>query len=127
MPWAIDYSPRDRIVTAKCEGPFTSDDLDHMTRASVARMREERALRVLLDFSIVDTRFSIADICELPNTYTELRAPRLTHIAIVVPADGYRVDTFKFYEDFAVNRGYFARLFSKQDDAKTWLLDFDDR
>lgn len=127
MPWAINYSPLDRIVTAKCKGPFTPDDLDCMTRASVAKMREERALRVLLDFSAADTRFSVADICELPNTYTELRAPRLTHIAIVVPADGHRVDIFQFYEDFAVNRGYFARLFSKQDDAKTWLTEFNDQ
>lgn len=123
MPWTLDYSATDRILTVKCDGPFAAEDLVPMTRASVEKLREEHALRVLLDFSTAVARVSITELYKLPDTYINLRAPRLAHLAMVVPADGYRMDVYQFYEDVCVNRGYFVRLFNDATSARTWLLE----
>jgi hypothetical protein len=123
MPWTLDYSATDRILTVKCEGSFSAEDLVPMTRAAIEKLREEHALRVLLDFSTAIAHVSVAELYKLPDTYIDLRAPRLAHLAMIVPADGYRMDVYQFYEDVCVNRGYFVRLFKDVPSAKTWLME----
>lgn len=123
MPWTLDFSATDHILRVKCEGPFSAEDLVPMTKASIDKLREEHALRVLLDFSTAVAQVSIAELYTLPETYVNLRAPRLAHLAMVTPADGYRMDVYQFYEDVCVNRGYFVRLFKDAAAARTWLLE----
>lgn len=122
MPWSLEYSDTDRILTVKCEGPFTADDLAPMTQAAVDKLREEHSLRVLLDFSAAVAQVTITEMFKLPDIYTDLRAPRLAHLAMVMPADGYRRDVYQFYEDLSVNRGYFVKLFTSTAAARTWLM-----
>lgn len=124
MPWKLDYSAEDRILSVKTEGPFTAADLEDMTRASVEKLREEHALRVLLDFSNAITQVSMTELYQLPDLYTGLRAPRLGHLAIVIPTDQRGREAFQFYEDLAINRGIFVKLFNDHDKAKAWLMEF---
>ena len=125
MSWSLEYSDTDRILTVKCEGSFTADDLAPMTQAAVEKLREEHSLRVLLDFSAALAQVTITEMFKLPEIYTELRAPRLAHLAMVVPASGYRKDVYQFYEDLSVNRGYFVKLFKSISSAKAWLMQAD--
>ena len=122
MAWSLEYSDSDRILTVKCEGPFTAQYLGPMTQAAVDKLREEHSLRVLLDFSAAVAQVTITEMFKLPETYTEMRAPRLAHLAMVIPANRYRMDVYQFYEDLSVNRGYFVKLFKSTAAARAWLL-----
>lgn len=93
-----------------------------MTKASLDEMRVQQTLRVLLDFSSATALVSITELYKLPDIYKDLRAPRLAHLAMVVPADGYRMEVYQFYEDVCVNRGYFVKLFNDTASARDWLL-----
>ncbi|HET7921321.1 MAG TPA: hypothetical protein VFM15_01045 [Gammaproteobacteria bacterium] len=127
MPWSLHYTSTDRVLTLKVEGPFTADDLVSMTRDTYDELRKEHALRVLLDYSTAVAKVSIPEIYKLPDLYAELRAPRHAHLALVISADDNQRETFQFYEDLAVNRGIFAKLFDDAATAKAWLLEFKDR
>lgn len=122
MAWKLDYSVADRILIVKCEGPFSASDLEPMTKAAIDRLHQEQSLRVLLDFSAAIAQVSLAELYKLPETYTDLKAPRRAHLAMVVPSDGYRLDVYQFYEDLSVNRGYFVKLFRDIATAKAWLM-----
>lgn len=123
MPWALDYSATENILTVKCEGPFSADDLLPMTQAATERMLAKQSLRVLLDFSHAIAQVSIAELYKLPDIYADTRVPRRARLALIVPTDGYRLDVYQFYEDVCVNRGFFVKLFKEIAVAKQWLIE----
>lgn len=123
MPWTLDYAATDRILIVKCDGPYTADDLGPMTKAAIEKLREVQSLRVLLDFSTAIAQLTVADVYKLPDIYSDLRAPRLAHLAMVVPKDHYRINIYQFYEDLCVNRGFFVKLFNDTTSAKDWLME----
>jgi hypothetical protein len=123
MPWTLDYSVTDSILTVKCDGRFSAEDLLPMTQAATEKMLAEQTLRVLLDFSTAIANVPIADLYKLPDIYADTRVPRRARLALIVPTDGYRMDIYQFYEDVCVNRGFFVKLFNDVASAKTWLME----
>jgi hypothetical protein len=123
MPWTLNYCEPDRILTVKCEGPYSANDLAPMTSAAIDRLHEVGSLRVLLDFSAAIAQLSIADVYKLPEIYSALHAPRLARLAMLVPTDHYRMEIYQFYEDLCVNRGFFVKLFDDAASAKAWLTE----
>jgi hypothetical protein len=123
MPWTLDYSVTDSILTVKCAGRFSAEDLLPMTQAATEKMLAEQTLRVLLDFSTAIANVPIADLYKLPDIYADTRVPRRARLALIVPTDGYRMDIYQFYEDVCVNRGFFVKLFNDVASAKTWLME----
>jgi hypothetical protein len=123
MSWTLDYAATDRILTVKCEGVYTADDLGPMTKAAIDKLHEVQSLRVLLDFSTAIAQLSVADVYNLPDIYSNSNAPRLAHLAMVVPKDNYRISIYQFYEDLCINRGFFVKLFNDTASAKSWLME----
>ena len=121
MPWSMEFTDEGRILKVLIQDPMSSAEAMEMIRGSTALVVEHQALRVLIDCAGTQMRVPTMVIFQLPDLYVSLGMSRDTHIAVIMPRDGFKRDRYEFYEDVCRNRGYFVKLFEQEDEAWKWV------
>lgn len=123
MPWKLESSDNDKLLTVKYQGDFAADELRRCTLEIVTALVAKGTLRLLLDCH--DAHFDVPTVAvyQLPELYDQMGVSRQVHCAVVLPKDGYKKELFEFYEDVCRNRGYFVQLFPDAVSALAWLRD----
>jgi hypothetical protein len=91
------------------------------SRNEAAGIMKERGLRyVLADVSQTDHSEATMDLYEFNASHYDVLPPR-TRIAVVIPQDPAQVESARFAETVALNRGIAMKIFLEYDDAIQWL------
>lgn len=123
MPWTLEFTDKNKLLTVKYQGDFAADELRAATIEIVTALLAKQSLRLLLDCR--DAHFDVPTVAvyQLPELYDQMNVPRQVHCAVVLPKDGHKKELFEFYEDVCRNRGYFVQLFPDAEAALAWLLE----
>jgi hypothetical protein len=119
--WKVEYQSAKGMVVVTSHGYFFGEDARRQAEQVSALMQRHKVKRVLADFGAAFVEVSLTDIYWLPAHYSSLTASRRFRLAVVVPASGYRMDSFKFYELRCRNAGFNVKLFPDQAAAEDWL------
>ena len=125
MAYSLDFQLKSEFLRVEISGDRTEGDLVTGARAAwtkvAATCRENNLSRILLVSSATGT-YNTADGYDINSTLEECGVEKTWKIAFVnLDADSYH--DIQFGETVAVNRGYWLRLFSTENDAMAWLLD----
>lgn len=123
MPWSMEFKDEGRILKILIHGPMSHAEITEMMRESVGTVAARQVPRVLIDCGEARMSVPTLDIYKLPDLYAASGVPRGLRIALVPPHDGYKRQSYQFYEDVCRNRGYFVRLFEQQAEAWDWVRD----
>jgi hypothetical protein len=121
QPWSVEYAHPKGIVVATARGHIFREDVRRQAEHVSQLLRQHKANRVLADCRTARVEISLTDIYWFPAYYSALTASRRFRIAVMVPATGYRMNSFKFYELRCRNAGFNVKLFSEYSDAEAWL------
>lgn len=121
MPWSMESIDEGRILKVLIQDPMSSDEVTDMVQKSTGLVVERQVPRVVIDCGSTQMRVPTMDIFKLPDLYVSLGMSRDTHIAVIMPKDGFKRDRYEFYEDVCRNRGYFVKLFEQEDEAWKWV------
>jgi hypothetical protein len=91
-----------------------------MARDILQACVENKVTLVLLDIRTLEGRLDMMDAYDLPDKHFSKMRDRsvITHLAIVV--DEFE-ESYRFFENVAVNRSYNLRIFSDSGEAVEWL------
>ena len=119
--WKIEYAVAKKMVVITAAGEIFREDARRQAEEASQLMRRHKVNRVLADFSSALVEISLTDLYWLPAYYSTLTASRCFQVAVVVPATGYRIESFKFYALRCVNSGFSVKLFAEPAAAEAWL------
>jgi hypothetical protein len=119
--WTIEYHAPTETVVITAHGRIFHEDAERQAEEASRLMRLHRTNRVLADFSAGCVEISLAKIYWFPAHYSALTADRRFRVAVVVPVNGHRIGSFKFYEAHCTNAGFNVKLFAEFADAENWL------
>ena len=98
------------------------EDLEEVKRYGEAVIQaavEHNSPRILCDETELVYRLEVAETFFSAEHISKL-VPSLHRVAIVTQAS--QLETGKFWEDVAVNRGLYVRMYTSLDEARKWLL-----
>jgi hypothetical protein len=92
-----------------------------MSQDILAACVEKDLKKVLIDVLALEGRLSTTNAYEIPTKhFPKMRDPSvITHCAIVDLKEFE--DSYRFFENVAVNRGFWLRILSDTDEAIAWL------
>ena len=125
MQWKILFEEKSGIVCIYNSGDLTVDDIKNQVKETASYMNKHDSKRVLVDYRIFRSNIPISHIYDLPKFYKEIHFPLSAKVAFLIPVDvsGIFKENFNFFETVCLNNGYNVRLFSKEDEARKWLLE----
>lgn len=123
MQWRFEWMPGPRIACARTSGPVTYDGILAMVAEGMAFAQRHGARRILVDHSASEPGASTLEIYQLPPATESRGLTRDFRLAIVPPNAQDSAADFAFYENRAQNAGFRHRVFSKLNDAITWLAE----
>lgn len=121
MPWEVKHLPDKEVVALICSGRFSSNDAREQAEEVIHLLKENKATRVLLDYSNAIGEVPIVDLFYLPEHYDKLGAPKNARVALVLPKTEHRLEDYGFYETVCRNKGYNCTLFRSHQAALKWL------
>ena len=123
MPWSMEFKDEGRVLKIRIHGPMSPAEIGVMMRESVGTVAAQQVPRVLIDCGEARMSVPTLDIYKLPDLYAASGVPRGLRIALIPPHDGFKRQSYQFYEDVCRNRGYFVKLFEGEAEAWTWVRD----
>lgn len=76
MPWEVKHLPDKEVVALICSGRFSSNDAREQAEEVIHLLKENKATRVLLDYSNAIGEVPIVDFSICQNTTISLVRPR---------------------------------------------------
>jgi len=121
MPWKIDYTQNDGVVTVTTSGPMDVASIEKMVVDMLAVGRGFGSTRYLLDHRQMTPEMSALHIYDLPGIVNKAGLTHNIRLAMVYDAASARKADFEFYETRAYNLGFEHRLFIEVQAALDWL------
>lgn len=121
MPWKIDYTQNDGVVTVTTSGPMDVASIEQMVVDMLGAGRGFGATRYLLDHRQMTPEMSVLHIYDLPGIVNRAGLTPDIRLAMVYDAAATRKGDFEFYETRAYNLGFEHRLFTEVQAALDWL------
>jgi len=123
MTYTVEYNANTKIIESHFQGETDLEELKEVARKTLQIVQQTNCLNVLTDLSDASLNASVVDLFEHPQQLAEIiqEAGLNVHMlkrAFVARGEG---ESFKFYEDVAVNRGHTVMLFHDLDKARNWL------
>lgn len=121
MAYDLTIEKKDDVLWVKATGTRSIETVLAVSKDVLAACVEKRVKKVLIDVRGMEGRLSTMDAFEI----TDQRFPKMrdrsviTHNAIVDLKEFE--DSYRFFENLAVNRGFTLRIFSAPEDAAEWL------
>jgi hypothetical protein len=123
MPWRVEFAPEKSIVVVAAWGEIRNEDAEAQVEKIILLLKQNQASGVLLDYSDALSEVSLPSLYGLPDYYTELGAPWHARVAVVLPRNRYRIESYQFFELVCKNAGYNVRLFDGRGAAEAWLAE----
>jgi hypothetical protein len=121
MSYDLTIEKKDDILWVIATGTRSIETILAMSKDILAACVEKKVTKVLIDVRELEGRLSTTGAYEIPSQYfTKMRNRSvITHNAIVDQKDFQ--DSYRFFENVAVNRGFMLRIFSDPVEAADWL------
>ncbi len=121
MSYALTIEKKDDVLWVTATGTRSLETVLAMSKDILAACVEKRVKKVLTDVRGLEGRLSTLDAYEIPDQHYPQMQDRsvITHNA-VVDLEEFE-DSYRFYENVALNRGFNVRLFSDPNKAMAWL------
>ena len=123
MPWRVEFVPEKGIVAVIASGEIRNEDAEAQVEEIIPLLKQHETGGVLVDYSDALSELSLPGLYGLPDYYTKLGAPWHTRFAVVLPRNGYRIESYQFFELVSKNAGYNVRLFDGRRAAEEWLAE----
>ena len=122
MPYDLRIERKDNILWVTATGRRSLDTVLAMSKDIFAACVEHKVSKVLADVRALGGRLSTIEAYKIVDQHFPAMRDRsvITHCAIVDLKEFE--DSYRFFEDLAVNRDFNVRLFSGPDEAVEWLL-----
>ena len=121
MPWKVDYTQNDGVVTVTTSGPMDVASIEQMVVDMLGVGREFGTTRYLLDHRQMTPDMSALHIYDLPGIVNKAGLTHNIRLAMVYDPASSRKADFEFYETRAHNLGFEHRLFTDMPTATGWL------
>jgi DNA-binding NarL/FixJ family response regulator len=119
--WLAAYLPEKKLVEARLIGGVTDADAKSQSERVIRLLNENQASLVLVDCLEAVSEMSYAVLYWMPRFYSQLGAPSLARIAVVLPRVPHRLESFQFYALACRNAGYNIKLCETRQAAEDWL------
>lgn len=121
MPWNIDYTQDDGVVTVTTSGPMDVGAIEQMVVDMLGVGQGFGSTRYLLDHRDMTPAMSAVHIYDLPGIVNKAGVTHNIRLAMVYDPGSARKADFEFYETRAYNLGFEHRLFTDMPTALGWL------
>lgn len=121
MPFSIRYNLELKAIETIFHGVVNEADIKTQMRESRAIAATYGTSHAVINFTDADLRLSIAFIYSLPELCESLGAKRPVRLA-VINLNQQNEETIGFYQLVSQNRGWNVEVFSRNEQAKAWLL-----
>jgi len=121
MSYALTIEKKDDVLWVTATGTRSMEAVLAMSKDILAACVEKRVKKVLTDVRGLEGRLSTFEAYEIPDKHYPQMQDRsvITHNA-VVDLEEFE-DSYRFYENVALNRGFNVRVFSDPNKAMAWL------
>lgn len=119
MAYALKIAVEGDVLWVTAAGMRSLQTILAMSKDVFVACLEKGLKKVLIDVVALEGRLDASDAYEIPAKHFPKMRDRgvITHCAIVDLKE-YE-DSYKFFENVAVNRGFVLRIFSETDEATT--------
>jgi hypothetical protein len=121
MASKVEYVPERAMVAVTASGEIRNEDATAQATAVLRLLKANETTRVLADYSEAFSELSLPELYWLAERATMSGAPWRLRLAVLLPTNRYRIDSYKFFELVFRNAGYDVRLFEGRDAAVEWL------
>jgi len=121
MAYDLRIESKDDVLWVKATGTRSFQTILAMSQDIVAACVEKALKKALIDVLDLEGRLGASDAFEIPDKYFPKIRNRsvITHCALVDLKEFEQ--SYRFFENVAVNRGFMLRIFSDTDEAVAWL------
>ena len=118
MPERVTVRDDQQIIVVESWGKITREDLEHSLRSVLDFHREKGYRNVLVDATAEDQFPPVEDIFDFGN---ELARVATLGIRFAIVASPKTAEDLRFLETVAWNRGGLLQVFSRMEEALSWL------
>jgi hypothetical protein len=109
------------LLRVTATGTRTLQTVLDMSQDIFAICVEKNVKKILIDVLALEGRLSTIDAYEIPDKhFPKMRNRGVITQCAVVDLKEFR-DSYRFFENGAINRGFLFRIFSDTDEAIAWL------
>ena len=117
----ITFTKNDDVLCVNARGQRTLEIVLSIAQKTIEACREHEVKKALVDVRDLEGRLSTINAYNLPAEYfAALRNPEVIRKVAIIDLEEFS-DSYKFFENVAVNRGYNLRIFSDITIALEWL------
>jgi hypothetical protein len=121
MGWTIGVSDGEGFARAVILGEVTLGNVRQVASEGLAIAMKHGMRRFLVDLRAMTSHVSTLQIYLMPKVLEVLGLGRDSRVALIIPSDPKRKDSFRFYQTVSANRGFTIGLFHEPDAARQWL------
>jgi hypothetical protein len=121
MGWTGEYVQEEQMALMAAAGVIRDEDTKRQIGETIGLLKHHGATSVLIDCTEAVSEVSLASIYRLPDYVTQLGAPWLLRVALVIPRRRYRMETYELTQLVFNNAGYDVKLFETKAAAEDWL------
>jgi hypothetical protein len=122
MPWKNRLVESQKYVEMTFSGNISPEELYEAIEISVALAHDNNIKLFLTDCTTVLGGLSIIDLYGLIPVFKRLQIGRDVKNAVIMPTIQESIKKIKFYETLCTNRGFNVKIFTKYDEALSWLI-----
>lgn len=121
MPWNAEYEPERAVVVVTGSGVVRSEEARAQAVEVVRLLKINEASLILMDYSDAVSEVSLPELYWLSHHASSLGLPWNARLAVLLPRQQYRIDSYQFFELVFRTVGYNVKLFQERKAAENWL------
>jgi len=121
MDWTINYLKEAGIVSAKASGVMDWDEHKKFAEELYPLAKKHGVHKFLIDFRLMQPKFTILQIDDLPNMLREIGVEPGFKIASVYDPASPHSHEFRFFNNVATLLSIRVKQFEDPDEALAWL------
>ena len=123
MSYELTMTQEDDYLHVEAVGTRTFESVVAITLEIAQVCIRENTTHVLVDVRGLEGRLGTLEAFEIPtDVFAEVKDRSMIYKCAVVDLEEFE-ESYRFFEDVAVNRAYNLRIFSQTRDAVTWLAE----
>ena len=121
MPWNVEYVPEREMVVVTASGVVASGQARAQAREVIRLLKRHKTTLVLIDYFTALSQVSLPELYWLSYHASTLGLPWNVRLAVLLPQDRYRIESYQFFELVFRNVGYNIKLFDDRESLEAWL------
>ena len=121
MPYELTIEQKGDVLWVIATGTRTLETVLSISNDILEACDEKKVAKVLVDVRKLEGRLRTMESFEIPEKhFPKMRERSLIRRTAIVDLKEFE-DSYRFFEDVAVNRGFALRIFSDPEEAFKWL------